>query len=153
VHRHWPMTPENTFIGAIVGAMGIGVPGAVTACLEYPHRTVLSFIGDGAALMTGQELATAMAYGAKPKIIVSDNGSYGTIRLHQEREYPKRVSGTDLHSPDFAAWARSFDADAFTLALGDDVDDTVKAFLASPNAAVLHVRSSLKALSANAQLK
>ncbi len=104
VHRHWKMTPDNTLIGGIVGAMGLGVPGAVASSLVEPKRTALCFVGDGGVLMTGQEIATAMAYGASPKIVISNNGIYGTIRAHQEREFPGRVSGTNLSNPDFDAW-------------------------------------------------
>ncbi len=152
-HRHWKMTPANTLLGAIVGAMGFGVPAAVVAALEQPQRMAICFVGDGGVLMTGQEMATAMAYGAKPKIVISDNGIYGTIRTHQERHFPGRVSGTMLHNPDFAAWARSFGAEAFSITLGDDVDAIVSAFLASRALAVLHVKSSRVALSAGGQLK
>ncbi len=148
VHRHWVMTPKNIQIGAIAGAMGFGVPTGVAACLIEPNRTVVTFVGDGGVLMTGQELATAIQYGAKPKIVISDNGVYGTIRTHQERHYPKRVSGTDLVNPDFTAWAKSFGAFAETIALGDDIDAKVKAFLNHDGAAVLHVKSSKEALSA-----
>jgi acetolactate synthase I/II/III large subunit len=148
VHRHWVMTPKNTLLGAIAGAMGVGVPFAVAAQLIEPRRMAICFVGDGGILMTGQELATAIQYGAKPKIVLSDNGAYGTIRLHQEREYPGRVSGTKLVNPDFTAWASSFGAAAFTLAPGDDVDHMVAQFLAHDGPAVLHVKSSRKAISA-----
>ena len=95
------------------GAMGYGVPAAVAASLLEPDRTVINIAGDGDFLMTGQELATATGYGAgrgKGKLIfiVVDNGTYGTIRLHQERDYPARVSGSDLFNPDFAALARAY---------------------------------------------
>lgn len=154
VHRHWKMTPENTLIGGIVGAMGLGVPGAVAASLEQPKRTALCFVGDGGVMMTGAEIATAMAHGASPKIVISNNGIYGTIRTHQEREFPGRVSGTRLTNPDFTDWATSFGAKAFTIMRGDnDVDGTVAAFLAAEGPAVLHVKSSAVALSANGQLK
>jgi acetolactate synthase I/II/III large subunit len=152
-HRHWVMTPRNTLLGGIVGAMGFGVPAAVAAQLIEPSRTAICFVGDGGVLMTGQELATAMAYGLALKIVISDNGIYGTIRSHQERHFPKRVSGTGLMNPDFTVWARSFGAEAFTIALGDDVEAVVKAFLDSKLAAVLHVKSSRIALSANGVLK
>ena len=99
-------------------------------------------------LMTGQELATAVQYGAKPKIVISDNGIYGTIRTHQEKHYPNRVSGTDLVNPDFTAWAKSFGVFTVIIALGDDVDAKVKEFLDHDGAAVLHVKSSKEALSA-----
>jgi acetolactate synthase I/II/III large subunit len=148
VHRHWVMTPKNMMIGGIVGAMGLGVPAAVAASLVQPGRMAICIVGDGGVLMTGQELATAKAYGATPKVVISDNGIYGTIRTHQEREYPGRVSGTKLVNPDFTAWANSFGLVAYKLALGDDVETTVKAFLAEPGAAVLHVKSSSQSLSA-----
>ncbi len=91
------------------GAMGYGLPAAVAAALLCPERFVLNLAGDGDFLMTGQELATATGYGAKKLIsIVVDNGTYGTIRMHQEREYPGRVSGSDLYNPDFAALARAY---------------------------------------------
>ncbi len=95
------------------GAMGYGLPAAVAASLLHPERTVVNLAGDGDFLMTGQELATATGYAAgtgrgKLISIVVDNGSYGTIRMHQEREYPGRVSGSDLFNPDFAALARAY---------------------------------------------
>ncbi len=152
VHRHWVMTPKNMLLGAIAGAMGFGVPAAVAASLIAPGRTALCFVGDGGVLMTGQELATAIQYGGKPKVVVSDNGTYGTIRLHQEREFPGRISGTDLVNPDFAAWASSFGARAFSIIPGDKIEETVGAFLAHDGAALLHVRSSRRALSANSTI-
>ena len=91
------------------GAMGYGVPAAVAAALLAPDRSVINIAGDGDFLMTGQELATATGYGAaKLIVIVVDNGTYGTIRMHQEREYPGRVSGSDLFNPDFAALAIAY---------------------------------------------
>ncbi len=152
VHRHWIMTPKNLLLGGIVGAMGYGVPAAVAACLNAPERTVICFVGDGGVLMTGQELATAMAFGAKPKIVISDNGIYGTIRSHQEKNFKGRVSGTGLLNPDFTAWAKSFGADTFTLKSGDNVEQVVAEFLKSTKAAVLHVKSSAYALSARGTL-
>jgi acetolactate synthase I/II/III large subunit len=91
------------------GAMGFGLPAAVAASLLNPQRWVVNVAGDGDLLMTGQEMATATGYGAKKLIcIVVDNGTFGTIRMHQEREYPGRVSGSDLFNPDFAALARAY---------------------------------------------
>jgi acetolactate synthase-1/2/3 large subunit len=148
VHRHWVMTPKNTMLGAIAGAMGFGVPTAVAAAIVDNTRMAITFVGDGGMLMTGQELATAVQYGASPKIVISDNGIYGTIRTHQEKQYPHRVSGTDLINPDFTLWAKSFSVFTVTITLGDDVDAKVKEFLAHDGAAVLHVKSSTEALSA-----
>ena len=152
-HRHWPMSPKGMLLGCIAGAMGFGVPAAVAAQLVYPNRMAICFVGDGGVLMTGNELATAMAYGLAPKIVISNNNIYGTIRSHQEKNYAGRVSGTNLVNPDFTAWAKSFGAEAFELAMGDDVEAVVGSFLDSKGAAVLHVKSSAKALSAGGVLK
>jgi len=148
VHCLWPWDGTHTCIGAVGGAMGLGVPGAVAACLREPERTVLCFTGDGGAMMTGNELATAMAVGAKPKIIVSNNGSYGTIRLHQERDHPRRISATDLTNPDFAAWGRSFGALGLTVSRPDQVAETMAEALAHDGPVVVDVKSSLEAISA-----
>jgi acetolactate synthase-1/2/3 large subunit len=148
VHRHWVMTPKNTMLGAIAGAMGFGVPTAVAAAIVDNTRMAITFVGDGGMLMTGQELATAVQYNARPKIVISDNGIYGTIRIHQEKHYPHRISGTGLVNPDFTLWAKSFGVFTVTIILGDDVDAKVKEFLDHDGAAVLHVKSSTEALSA-----
>jgi acetolactate synthase-1/2/3 large subunit len=148
VHLTWPWDGTQQAIGSVGGAMGLGVPGAVAAALRNPDKTVLGFVGDGGLLMTGNELAAAMAKGAKPKIVVSDNGTYGTIRLHQERDHPNRVSGTNLVNPDFAAWAEAFGIRGFTIARGDDIAAKVSDFLAHDGPALLAVRSSAEAISA-----
>jgi acetolactate synthase-1/2/3 large subunit len=88
--------------------MGYGVPAAVAAARRFPDRTVIALAGDGDFLMNGQELATAVQYACDLLVVLVDNGSYGTIRMHQEREFPARVSGTALHNPDFAALARAY---------------------------------------------
>jgi acetolactate synthase-1/2/3 large subunit len=99
----------RTQLAPTSGAMGYGLPAAVAASLLQPHRWVVNLAGDGDFLMNGQELATATGYGAKKLLsIVVDNGTYGTIRMHQERDYPARVSGSDLFNPDFAALARAY---------------------------------------------
>lgn len=103
----------RTQLAPTSGAMGYGLPAAVGAALLYPHRTVVNVAGDGDFLMNGQELATAAGYGANRGTgrlvsLVVDNATYGTIRMHQEREFPGRVSGSDLCNPDFAALARAY---------------------------------------------
>jgi acetolactate synthase-1/2/3 large subunit len=90
--------------------MGYGVPAAIAAALRMPDRMVVAVAGDGDFLMNGQELATAAQHGANMLVVVVDNGAYGTIRMHQEREYPGRVSATRLANPDFAALARAYGA-------------------------------------------
>lgn len=149
VHQAWPWDGTQLAIGAAGGAMGLGVPGAVAAALRHPDRTVIGFAGDGGLMMTGNELATAMAHGARPRIVVSDNRTYGTIRLHQERDHPGRVSGTALTNPDFAAWAAAFGAKGFRLDPGGDIEEMVAAFLAHDGAALLSVRTSAEAISAH----
>ena len=107
-HRYWPYGQARTQLAPTSGAMGYSVPAGVAAKIIDPSRTVVTFAGDGEYMMNGQELATAVQYKAGVVIIVFNNQMFGTIRMHQEREYPGRVSGTTLHNPDFAAVARAF---------------------------------------------
>jgi len=109
-HRFFCYGGKRTQLAPTSGAMGYGVPSGVAAKIVDPERTVITFAGDGEYLMNGQELATAVQYQAGVIILVFNNGMFGTIRMHQEREYPGRVSGTSLHNPDFAALARAFGA-------------------------------------------
>ena len=102
------------------GSMGYGVPGAVAAKLLFPEREVIAFAGDGCFQMTGQEFGTAMQHGANIIVLVINNGIYGTIRMHQEREYPGRVSGTDMVNPDFAALARAYGGHGETVRTTDE---------------------------------
>ncbi len=107
-HRYWHYDGFPTQLAPTAGAMGYGVPAAVAAAKRYPERTVIALAGDGDFLMNGQELATAVQYGCDLLVILVDNGAYGTIRMHQEREFPGRVSATTLANPDFAALARAY---------------------------------------------
>jgi acetolactate synthase-1/2/3 large subunit len=107
-HRYWRYGAMRTQLAPTSGAMGYGVPAGVAAKIVHPERTVVTFAGDGEFMMTGQELATAVQYRAGLVLIVFNNNMFGTIRMHQEREYPGRVSGTELHNPDFAALARAY---------------------------------------------
>ncbi len=109
----WPQRfinfgPDQRFLGPTNGAMGYSVPAAVGAKIAFPDRTVVSFVGDGGFLMTGQEIATAFHHGVAPIVIVFNNSMYGTIRMYQERSYPGRVSGTALTNPDFARLIEAF---------------------------------------------
>ncbi len=108
MHRYFRYKGFRTQLGPTNGSMGYGLPAAVSAKLAAPERTVVAVCGDGDFLMNGQELATAAQYGAPVIALVVNNGMYGTIRMHQEREYPGRVSGSELKNPDFAAYARAF---------------------------------------------
>ena len=107
-HRYFPTEEYASMISARNGSMGYSVPSAIAASLNFPSRRVVTIAGDGEFLMNGQELATAAQYGATPLVIVMDNQEYGTIRTHQERHYPERVSGTQLKNPDFALMAQAF---------------------------------------------
>jgi acetolactate synthase-1/2/3 large subunit len=113
-HQYRSLQHEGrTQLAPTAGAMGYGVPAAIAASIVYPQRTAIAFAGDGDFLMTGQELATATAHGAgrgagKLVVVVVDNGSYGTIRMHQERDFPARVSGTGLSNPDFVQLAKAY---------------------------------------------
>ena len=164
LHRYcqYPSLAEHgrTQLAPTSGAMGYGVPAAVAAALLCPDRTVINFAGDGDFLMTGQELATATGHKAKKLIvIVVDNGTYGTIRMHQEREYPGRVSGSDLFNPDFAALGAAFGwrsavventadfAPAFAAALSSGVPTLLHLKLATD---VSNSRSTLTAIRATA---
>jgi acetolactate synthase-1/2/3 large subunit len=110
--RFMAVRERQDFIGPTAGAMGYAVPAAVGAAIAFPQRQVVAFVGDGGVLMTGQELATAAHHGAKPIVLVFNNGMYGTIRMYQERAYPGRVIGTALTNPDFVRWAEAFGAHA-----------------------------------------
>jgi acetolactate synthase-1/2/3 large subunit len=144
LHRHFPFSGEHVLIGCVGGAMGIGMPAAVAAALRFPDRQVINFVGDGGALMTGGELATAVQYGARVKTFVSNNGSYATIRMHQEIAYKGRVHGTDLRNPDFARWAESFGARGLTIASIDEAAGVVEQALAEDGPAVVDVRTAVE---------
>ena len=115
LHRHFRYKGFRTQLGPTNGSMGYGFPAALGAKLAEPKRPVIAVCGDGDFLMNGQELATAVQYGANFVALVVNNGIYGTIRMHQEREYPGRVYGTNLKNPDFAAYARAFGAHGETV--------------------------------------
>jgi acetolactate synthase-1/2/3 large subunit len=121
------------------GAMGYGVPAAVAASIAFPDRAVVGFMGDGGFLMTGQDIATAMREGAHPVLLVFNNGMYGTIRMHQEKHYPGRVSATDLTNPDFAAYARSFGAEGVRVEKTEDFLPVFKAALQSKKTTLIEV--------------
>ncbi len=152
VHKFWQFHRYRSQLAPTAGAMGYGVPAAVAAAHAAPGRQVVAFAGDGCFLMTGQELATAVQYGLKLLILVIDNGMYGTIRMHQEREYPERVYGTDLVNPDFAALARAYGAH------GEQVTETagfapaLDRALAATGPAVMHLIISSEAITARRTL-
>lgn len=144
--------PKARLLAPQSGAMGYGVPAAIAARIAHPDRLVLCFAGDGDFQMTAQELATARAEGAQPIILILNNGIYGTIRAHQEREYPGRVSGTDMVNPDFVLLAR---AHGFHAERVDTTEAFAAAFdraVASQTGAVLELGISAEALTPRATL-
>ena len=145
-HRFYRFSKWRTQLAPTSGAMGYGVPSAVAAAILHPDRIVLSLNGDGCFLMNGQEIATAMQYGAKPIFLVINNGMYGTIRMHQERHYPARVSGTELHNPDFAAYARSFGAYGEVVTTTEEFGPAFERALKAGRAALLELRLDPEAL-------
>jgi acetolactate synthase-1/2/3 large subunit len=146
IHRFYRFRRFVTQIGPISGSMGYGVPAAVAAKRLYPERTVIAFAGDGCFLMNGQEFATAVQYELPIIVIVADNGMYGTIRMHQEREYPARVCATALRNPDFAAYARAFGGFGATVETTADFAPAFDAARKSGRPAILHVRIDPEAI-------
>jgi acetolactate synthase-1/2/3 large subunit len=152
LHRFYRYRHLGTQLAPTSGSMGYGVPAAVAAKLRHPERTVVCVAGDGDFLMTGQELATAMQYGAAVIFVVVDNGMYGTIRMHQERHFPGRTIATDLSNPDFAALAEAYGAH------GELVEETAgfpSAFgraTAAGRAALIHLKTDPEALTATQSL-
>ena len=132
-------------LAPVSGAMGFGMPAAVAAALRCPGRPVICALGDGGALMTGGEIAVAMARGAPIKMLLSDNGSYASIRIHQEKLYPGHVSGTTLTNPDFCQWAAAFGLPVLRVQTRDDLPKLAEALRApGPLAAIIH--TSLQAV-------
>jgi acetolactate synthase I/II/III large subunit len=139
-HRFYHYGPFRTQLAPTSGAMGYGVPAAVAAKLVHPERTVIAFSGDGDFMMTGQELATAAQYDLKITFVVVNNGMYGTIRMHQEREFPGRVSGTELKNPDFAALARAYGFHGETVETTADFERAFERAQNANTAALIEVR-------------
>ena len=133
-------------LGPTGGSMGFGVPAAIAAKQHFPHRVVVCFSGDGDFLMNGQELATAVQYGANIIVILFDNGLYGTIRMHQEREFPGRPVASALRNPDFAALARAFFAYGETVETTEAFEPAFERALHSNLPALIHVKVDPEAI-------
>jgi acetolactate synthase-1/2/3 large subunit len=138
VHRFWPFRAYGTQLAPTSGSMGYGVPAAVAAKRMHPERAVIAFAGDGDFLMNGQEFATAVQYDLPIVVILLDNGMYGTIRMHQERHYPGRISATQLKNPDFAAYARAFGGHGERVERTEQFAAALERALASRKPAILH---------------
>jgi acetolactate synthase I/II/III large subunit len=152
-HRYWPYEGVGTQLAPTAGAMGYGPPAAIAAALRHPDHMVVALAGDGDFMMNGQELATAIQYGANIIVLVIDNGAYGTIRMHQEREYPGRVSGTMLHNPDFAALARAYGAWAECVEATADFAPALARAKAESGVRLLHLKTDVDRISAGTTIK
>jgi acetolactate synthase-1/2/3 large subunit len=144
LHRFIKHREGGRQIAPTSGAMGYGVPAAISAKLAFPKREVICFAGDGCFMMSAQELATAAQYDARVIFIVIDNSSYGTIRMHQERDYPGRVSGTDIRNPDFAAFARSFGLFSATVETTAEFAPAFAAAREVGRPALIHVKTDVR---------
>ncbi|NJC33819.1 acetolactate synthase-1/2/3 large subunit [Sphingomonas jejuensis] len=143
-HRYWSYEATGSQLAPTAGAMGYGLPAAITASLRRPEARVIALAGDGDFLMNGQELATAVQHDCDIIVIVVDNGSYGTIRMHQERRHPGRVSGTTLANPDFAALARAYGAQAATVVATDEFGPAFDHLLAQRGVRLLHLKTDVE---------
>jgi acetolactate synthase I/II/III large subunit len=135
---HGLVKGHKTQLAPTNGAMGYGVPAGIGAAI-LTGRTVFTIAGDGDFLMNGQELATAVQHGAKTVIVLLNNGTYGTIRMHQEREYPARVSGSDLRNPDFCALARAYGYAAERVTLTAEFEPALQRALAAACGTLIEV--------------
>ena len=152
IHRHYQFAGFRTSLGPTSGSMGYGVPAGVAAKLVHPERPVISINGDGDFLMNGQELATAAQYGLKIVFMVMNNGLYGTIRMHQEREYPGRVSGTELKNPDFAALARAYGLHGETVEKTGDFEAAFERAWSAKTASLIELRIDPEAITTRTTL-
>jgi len=143
-HTGWPQrylrfARPGRQIGPTSGAMGYSVPAGVAASILYPDRVVVSCVGDGGFMMSGQELASAMQHGGHPIVLVFNNGMYGTIRMHQEREHPERVSGTDLINPDFVGMAKAMGCYAERVELTEEFSGALDRAIGSGRPALIEL--------------
>ncbi len=158
LHRYYRYTGlasgHKTQLAPTNGAMGYGVPAGIAAAITT-GRTVVTLTGDGDFLMNGQELATAVQHGAKTIIVLLNNGMFGTIRMHQERDYPQHTAGTHLNNPDFAALARAYGYAGVAVRDSADFEAELLAALARPNGTLIEIvlepelittRSTLRAI-------
>ncbi len=152
LHRFWRFRGFGTQLAPTSGSMGYGLPAAVGAQRLYPGRTVVCFAGDGDFMMHGQELATAVQYGLPIVVLLLDNGMYGTIRMHQEKNYPARVFATDLKNPDFCALAFAYGAHGERVERTDEFAPALARAMASGKPAVLHCLMDPQAITPTATL-
>jgi acetolactate synthase-1/2/3 large subunit len=150
--RFWQFRTHPSELAPTDGAMGYSIPAGVAAKVAAPERAVVSFVGDGGFLMTGQEFATALHHGLTPIVIVVNNGTYGTIRMHQERDYPDRPIATELTNPDFAALARAYGGHGETVERTEDFAPALDRALASGTAAIIEIRLDVEVITTRGTL-
>jgi acetolactate synthase I/II/III large subunit len=146
IHRFFRFRRFGQHVAPASGSMGFGVPAAVAMKRLHPDRTVVCIAGDGDFLMNGQEFATAVQYNLPFIIVIADNGLYGTIRMHQEREYPGRISATELRNPDFPAYARAFGGFGASIERTEDFAATFKEAQASGKPAIIRLKIDPEAI-------
>ncbi len=145
MHHRFPFKSTMKLIGSEIGAMGMGIPAGIAAALRFPDRQVFSIVGDGGALMTGSELATAVAQKAKIRVIVANNNHYGTIRYHQEVHFPTRDHyATNLVNPDFAKYGESFGLKCFTIYNTEEILPTIKSAMEINGPSLIEFKMSLE---------
>ncbi len=147
-HRYWTYGDFPSQLAPTSGAMGYGVPASVAAALRFPERISVVIAGDGDFMMNGQELATAMQYDANLLVLVIDNGSFGTIRLHQEREYPARLSATSLQNPDFAMLAKAYGGWSATVESTEQFVPALTEAMKHKGLRLLHLKTDVEYLTA-----
>lgn len=145
MHHRFPFKSSMKLIGSEIGAMGMGIPAGVAASLRYPDRQIFSIVGDGGALMTGSELATAVAQKTKIRVIVANNQHYGTIRYHQEVHFPTRNHyATNLVNPNFAKYGESFGLKCFTINEVEEVIPTIQKAMEVDGPSLIEFKMSLE---------
>jgi len=152
LHRFYRYRRYRCQLAPTSGSMGYGLPAAVAAKRLYPERPVIAFAGDGCFQMTGQELGTAVQYGANIVVVVVNNGMWGTIRMHQERHYPGRVSATDLVNPDFAKLAEAYGAFGQVVERTEDFAAAFERALAAGRPALIELRIDPEAITPSQSL-
>ncbi len=152
LHRFFEYRGFKTQLAPTSGAMGYGVPAGIAAALLRPDHPAIAIAGDGCFMMSGNELATAVRYNAKTVFMVLNNGMFGTIRMHQERTYPQRPSGTDLTNPDFVAYAKAFGMDAWRIERTDEFGPALDRALATDGPALLEIMVDREAIAPSATL-
>lgn len=152
IQRYWQYGGYRTQLGPTNGAMGYGVPSGVAAKVAFPDRVVVSASGDGCFLMNGQEIATAVQYDLKVLFLVFNNSMYGTIRMHQERDYPTRVHGTELRNPDFAALAKAYGLYGAHVERTEEFAGALRDALSQKGAALIEIRVDPEAITTRGKL-